>query len=58
MDPPALSRGSRMDQHARDRCSPISGLLGKTFHGLRALRKSALPLLITTAASRALSRRR
>jgi hypothetical protein len=27
----------------------------KTYHGLRALMKSALPLLITTAASEALS---
>src|SRR5262245_17499387 len=33
-------------------------LLVKTFSGLRALRKSALPHLITTAASRALSLRR
>src|SRR6266446_1451594 len=39
----------------RDRCSHISGLLVKTAYGLRALMKSALPLLITTAASRALS---
>src|SRR5713101_6736308 len=38
----------------RDRCSHISGLLVKTSYGLRALMKSALPLLITTAASRAL----
>src|SRR6266704_172698 len=38
----------------RDRCSHISGLLVKTAYGLRALMKSALPLLITTAASRAL----
>jgi hypothetical protein len=30
------------------------GLSVKTFHGLRALMKSALPLLITTAASGAL----
>jgi hypothetical protein len=30
------------------------GLSVKTFHGLRALMKSALPLLITTAASEAL----
>jgi integrase len=42
----------------RDRCRPISGLWVKTFHGLRALMKSALPLLITTAASWALSLRR
>src|SRR5262249_47191234 len=39
----------------RDRCSHISGLLVKTSHGLRALMKSALPRLITTAASGALS---
>src|SRR5712671_1909847 len=38
----------------RDRCSHISGLLVKTASGLRALMQSALPLLITTAASRAL----
>src|SRR5882724_2864917 len=42
----------------RDRCSHISGLLVKTFHSLRALMKSALPRLITPAASRALSLRR
>src|SRR5215467_7653335 len=42
----------------RDRCSHISGLLVKTSHGLRALMQSALPRLITTAASRALSLRR
>jgi hypothetical protein len=42
----------------RDRCSHISGLLVKTFHSLRALMKSALPRLITTAASRALYLRR
>src|SRR4029453_446261 len=34
------------------------GLLGKTFHSLRALMQSALPHLITTAASGALSLRR
>src|SRR6516165_1978658 len=34
------------------------GLLVKTCHGLRALMKSALPRLITTAASGALSLRR
>src|SRR5262249_12318830 len=39
----------------RDRCSHISGLWVKTSHGLRALMKSALPRLITTAASGALS---
>src|ERR671914_1851459 len=38
----------------RDRCSHISGLVVKTADGLRALMKSALPLLITTAASGAL----
>src|SRR5215510_5927482 len=42
----------------RDRCSHISGLWVKTFHSLRALMKSALPRLITTTASRALSLRR
>src|SRR5262249_10812189 len=41
-----------------DRCSHISGLVVKTFSGLRALMKSALPLLITTAASGALYLRR
>src|SRR5262249_24810135 len=34
------------------------GLVVKTFHSLRALMQSALPRLITTAASRALSLRR
>src|SRR6266571_2835989 len=42
----------------QDRCSHISGLLVKTFQSLRALMKSALPHLITTAASRALYLRR
>src|SRR5262249_39700841 len=42
----------------RDRCSHISGLWVKPFHSLRALMKSALPRLITTTASRALSLRR
>jgi hypothetical protein len=54
MDPPALSRDSRMENTLRNRCSHISGLLVKTSFGLRALMKSALPLLITTAASGAL----
>jgi len=54
MDPPTLSRDSRMGNTLRNRCSHISGLLVKTSHGLRALMQSALPLLITTAASRAL----
>jgi hypothetical protein len=54
MDPPTLSRDSRMENTLRNRCSHISGLVVKTFHGLRALMKSALPLLITTAASEAL----
>ena len=42
----------------RNRCRHISGLFVKTSYGLRALMKSALPLLITTAASRALYLRR
>src|SRR2546427_11347360 len=55
MDPPALSRRLQVKKNTlRDRCSHISGLLVKTSYGLRALMKSALPLLITTAASRAL----
>jgi hypothetical protein len=54
MDPPTLSRDSRMENTLRNRCSHISGLLVKTCYGLRALMKSALPLLITTAASEAL----
>ena len=58
MDPPALSRALEWNITLRDRCSPISGLLVKTCHGLRALMQSALPHLITTAASRALSLRR
>jgi hypothetical protein len=55
MDPPTLSRDSRMENTLRNRCSHISGLLVKTFYDLRALMQSALPLLITTSASRALS---
>ena len=58
MDPPALSRDSRMENTLRNRCSHISGLVMKTSYGLRALMKSALPLLITTSASRALYLRR
>ena len=57
-DPPALSRALEWNNTLRDRCSHISGLLVKTFHSLRALMKSALPHLITTAASRALYLRR
>src|SRR5207244_7816573 len=38
----------------RVRCSNVSGSSVKTAYGLRALMTSALPLLITTAASRAL----
>ena len=49
-----LSNGNTL----RDRCRHLSGLLVKTFSGLRALRQSALPRLITTAASWALSLRR
>ena len=55
MDPPMLSRDSRKDNTLRNRCSHISGLVVKTSPGLRALMKSALPLLITTTASWALS---
>jgi hypothetical protein len=55
MDPPALSRDSRKDNTLRNRCSHISGLKVKAVKSLRALMKSALPLLITTAASGALS---
>src|SRR5262249_36965617 len=58
MDPPALSRALEWTNTLRDRCSHISGLLVKTFQSLRALMKSALPRLITTAASGALSLRR
>ena len=54
MDPPALSRALEWTNTLRNRCSHISGLLVKTCQGLRALMKSALPLLITTAASGAL----
>lgn len=54
MDPPTLSRDSRKENTLRNRCNHISGLLMKTCHGLRALMNSALPLLITTAASGAL----
>src|SRR5712671_8175226 len=52
---PRCQGGCKLKNTLRDRCSHISGLLVKTFYGLRALMKSALPLLITTAASRALS---
>src|SRR5262249_12428829 len=58
MDPPTLSWALECTNTLRDRCSHISGLLVKTSHGLRALMKSALPRLITTAASGALSLRR
>jgi len=58
MDPPALSRALEWTNTLRDRGSHISGLSVKTFSGLRALMQSALPRLITTAASRALSLRR
>jgi len=58
MDPPALSRALEWTNTLRNRCSHISGLLGKTFPSLRALMQSALPHLITTAASWALSLRR
>src|SRR6266852_131916 len=51
---PRCQGGCKLKNTLRDRCSHISGLLVKTFYGLRALMKSALPLLITTAASRAL----
>src|SRR2546427_3415578 len=55
MDPPALSRRLQVKKNTfRYRCSHISGLLVKTSYGLRALMKSALPLLITTTASWAL----
>jgi hypothetical protein len=40
MDPPTLSRDSRMENTLRNRCSHISGLLVKTFYDLRALMKS------------------
>src|SRR5215831_4435040 len=58
MDPPALSRALEWTNTLRDRCSHISGLVVKTFQSLPALMKSALPHLITTAASGALSLRR
>src|SRR5215510_4075501 len=58
MDPPALSRALEWTNTLRNRCSHISGLLGKTFPSLRALMQSALPVVITTAASGALSLRR
>src|SRR5215813_507421 len=55
---PRCQGGCTFKNTLRDRCSHISGLLVKTSHGLRALMKSALPRLITTAASGALSLRR
>ena len=54
MDPPWMSRGKSADT-ARDRCHHISGLMMKTLGRLRALMHSALPLLIKTAASEAVS---
>jgi hypothetical protein len=54
MDPPTLSRDSRMEHTLRNRCRQISGLLVQTGDGLRALMPSALPLLLTTAAAGAL----
>jgi hypothetical protein len=53
MDPLALSRGSRMEQHASGQMQPYIRPL-EDIPYLRALMKSALPHLITTAASRAL----
>ena len=60
MDPSALSRGSRMEEHASGQMPSYIRPLGlvKTFQSLRARMQSALPHLITTAASRALSLRR
>jgi hypothetical protein len=58
MDPLALSRGSRMNQHASGQMQPYIRPLDEDIACLRALMKSALPRLITTAASRALYLRR
>ena len=54
MDPPALSRGSRIEEHASGQMQSYIRPLGEDILCLRALMKSALPRLITTAASRAL----
>ena len=51
---PRCQGGFKLKNTLRDRCRHISGLLVQTSYGLRALMQSALPLLITTAASRAL----
>src|SRR5438132_13718585 len=58
MDPPALSRGSRIEEHASGQMQSYIRPLGEDILCLRALMKSALPRLITTAASRALYLRR
>src|SRR5882724_8176896 len=58
MDRPRCQGALEWNNTLQDRCSHISGLLVKTFQSLRALMKSALPHLITTAASRALYLRR
>src|SRR5215831_4772312 len=58
MDPLALSRGSRMDQHASGQMQSYIRPRGEDASGLRALMQSALPLLITTTASGALYLRR
>jgi hypothetical protein len=50
---PAMSRNFQA-KHDGNRCSHISGLCMKAFTSLRALMKSALPLLIKSAASEAL----
>jgi hypothetical protein len=58
MDPPALSRRFQVKKHASGQMQPYIRPLGEDIPCLRALMQSALPRLITTAASRALSLRR
>src|SRR5262244_1020499 len=58
MDPPALSRRLQVKKHASEQMQPYIRPLSEDIHGLRALMKSALPRLITTAASWALYLRR
>src|SRR5262249_18305234 len=58
MDPPALSRRLQVKKHASGQMQPYIRPLSEDIQGLRALMKSALPHLITTAASWALYLRR
>jgi hypothetical protein len=52
---PAVDVKGKRAGTARDRCHHISGLMLKTVSSLRALMQSALPLLMKTSASEAVS---